>query len=160
MVVWTLPYIVSFFLWFINDIVDDQCYLWYNVETTTQRIMILVYGMLMFAFIPSIILIYLYTRMALAINFNFSSKANETANKRSSRNQMNIFSTCLLMVVVFLISWTYYMGAVIQASVKKGSMASLLSDVFFLSEVLLEVNSCINPIIYAARFVLLVEILY
>ena len=151
MIVWTLPFILASFLWLVNEVVDDQCFFWYNVRTVTHRVLILIKGMIVFAIVPSIILIVLYTRMFSAIRFDFKSRSDDKNMKRFSKIQMNIFNTCVVMVVVFLISWTYYMGAIIQAAVRKGSMASLLSDSFFLAEVLLEINSCVNPFIYAAR---------
>lgn len=152
LVVWVLPFILGAYIWFITEIVDGKCIMWYNLRTNTHRILSLIQGMLIFSFIPSIIIIVLYTRMAFAIKFDFKSD-NVKTNSRLSKTQINIFQTCIIMVVVFLISWTYYMGTILEFAVKNGNPATLATDTFYFSEVLLEFNSCINPFIYAIRFV-------
>ena len=91
--------------------------------------------------------------MAFAIKFGFKTNTDKATEKRMSKTQMNIFSTCIFMVAAFLVSWSYYMGAIANSITQNGSMGSLLSDVFFMSEVVLEINSCINPLIYAVRLV-------
>ena len=96
--------------------------------------------------------------MAIAIKFGFSSdgkssdgNSSDKAVKRLSKTQMNIFSTCIVMVGAFLISWCYYMFALSAAVAKKGNITDALSTVFLLADAVLQLNSTINPLIYAVR---------
>ena len=157
---WLLPFILGSFIWFITEIVDGKCMIWYNLRSSTHRILSLVQGMLVFSFFPSIIIIVLYTRMAFSIKFDFKSDDKKMTDKSLSKTQINIFQTCIIMVVVFLISWTYYMGTILQFAIRNGDPTTLVTDTFYFSEILLEFNSCINPFIYAARLVFIDIVLY
>ena len=91
--------------------------------------------------------------MAIAIKFGFSGgdKSIDKAQKRLSKTQKNIFSTCLVMVAAFLCSWCYYIFALAAAAVKKGMLAEGLTTVFLLADAFLQLNSTVNPLIYAIR---------
>ena len=91
--------------------------------------------------------------MAIAIKFGFSGddKSGGKAQKRLSKTQKNIFSTCLVMVGAFLCSWCYYMFALAAVAVKKGILTDGLSTVFLFADAVLQLNSTVNPLIYAIR---------
>ena len=48
----------------------------------------------------------------MAIKFGFADDSGKGPKKKASftKAQMNIFSTCLIMVVAFLLCWSLYMG--------------------------------------------------
>ena len=91
--------------------------------------------------------------MGYAITFGFQSTNPNKSSKRLSKTQLNIFSTCLIMVAAFLICWSFYIGTMLNAAFEKGNIRALVSDWYYIAETLLEVNSSINPIIYAVRLV-------
>ena len=91
--------------------------------------------------------------MAIAIKFGFSGdvKSDDKAKKRLSKTQKNIFSTCLVMVAAFLCSWCYYMFTLAVVAAKKVSLTEGLNTVFLLADAFLQLNSTVNPLIYAIR---------
>ena len=91
--------------------------------------------------------------MAIAIKFGFSGddQSGGKAQKRLSKTQQNIFGTCLVMVGAFLCSWCYYMFALTAVAVKHGVVTDGLSTVFLLADAVLQLNSTVNPLIYAIR---------
>ena len=153
--VWVLPFLTHFYMPLLNEVIDGSCLIWCNVQTVLHRILILTNALIWFCLIPSITIIIFYTRMGFAIKFGFPTTSDGKGGSKKasfSKAQMNIFSTCLIMVVAFLVCWSLYMGTIIAASGATGYiMDSLNGDVFYVADLLLEVNSSINPIIYAFR---------
>ena len=151
--VWVLPFLTHFYMPLLNEVIDGSCLIWYNVQTVLHRILILTNALIWFCLIPSITIIILYTRMGFAIKFRFPTLNDVNDNSKIARlAQRNIFSTCSIMVVAFLVCWSLYVGTIIAASGATGYiMDSLNGDVFYVADLLLEVNSSINPIIYAFR---------
>ena len=92
----------------------------------------------------------MYARMGYALTFGFDSSSKQI-KKRLSKTQLNIFSTCLIMVVSFLFCWSFYIGTMMAAAIKNGDMRTLISNWFYIAELFLEVNSSINPVIYTVR---------
>ena len=151
--VWVFPWVLYSYAFWANDIIGGNCYVWANVHSTTHRVLVLVKGTLVLSIIPSTIIIVLYGKMAIAIKFGFSGddQSGDKAKRRLSKTQKNIFSTCLVIVAAFLCSWCYYMFALTAVAIKKGMLTDGLSTVFLLADAFLQLNSTVNPLIYAIR---------
>ena len=94
--------------------------------------------------------------LGYAIKFGFKSTTTDTGakapkSKNFTKAQRNIFSTCLIMVAAFMLCWSMYCGTIVVAALKSGYILESLTDLFHVADLLLEVNSAINPIIYALR---------
>ena len=145
------PLTIHSYHWYITDVLFGRCIIWYHAQTMTSRVLVLVEGLLTSCCIPAAAIVILYTKMGYAIKFGYQDEKQSSHTKRLTRAQLNIFSTCVIMVSCFLVCWSFYFGTILSAAVKKGDLKILLSDWFYIAEALLEVNSAINPIIYSLR---------
>ena len=143
LVVYTLPWITHIHHFFLSAVVDGKCRVWYNMNTELQKMFVLAVGMLSMCVIPSVLIIYLYGHMFIAIKFGFSAGSKHENSGKLSKGQMNIFTTCVLMVAASLICWMYFF-LVLSIHPNNG-------DVVNMTNVILLTNSILNPIIYVVR---------
>ena len=102
--------------------------------------------------IPISVMVVCYTRMIHALYK--SSRSLGTSNSANIDKlrlaQKNIFQTCLIMIVVFLICWITFEAAAIMYISK--IYTNLNGTLFTIGSLLTTLNSGINPYIYVFRY--------
>ena len=101
--------------------------------------------------IPISVMVVCYTRMIYALyKSSRSLGASNSANSDKLRlAQKNIFQTCLIMIVFFLVCWIPYEVAVIMFV----NFYTHFSDTHYtIGALLIVLNSSINPYIYVFRY--------
>lgn len=108
--------------------------------------------------IPLTTMCYCYVKMFKVLNDSkktFHSATKGESNSSSSVDklrvaQINIFQTCVIMVVFFLVSWLSSKSALFLFSI--GYYKSLAGNHYTLGNFAILANSCVNPFIYALRY--------
>ena len=109
--------------------------------------------------IPLIVIIICYTRMISALRgsskaFGIQKSDLSTSVPQAVHKlrlaQVNIFQTCLIMVVVFLGCWSTVESAILMYVL--GMYQNLGNNHYAIGKLLSVTNSCINPYIYAIRY--------
>ena len=108
--------------------------------------------------IPISTMSYCYIRMFLALNESkkrFHSSKKDTSELSSAGHklrlaQINIFQTCLLMTVLFLLSWLTAKSAQFLYAV--GIYKTLGGNHFALGNLAVVINSGVNPFVYVLRY--------
>ena len=102
--------------------------------------------------IPISVMVVCYTRMIYALYK--SSRSLGTSNSANSDKlrlaQQNIFQTCLIMIVVFLVCWITFEVAGVMYILK--IYKNLTGTHFTIGTLLTILNSGINPYIYVFRY--------
>ena len=101
--------------------------------------------------IPISVMVVCYTRMIYALyKSSRSLGASNSANSDKLRlAQKNIFQTCLIMIVFFLVCWITYEVAVIMFV---NFYSNFSNTHYIIGKLLIIFNSCINPYIYVFRY--------
>jgi len=136
---------------------DGKCLLIYELLAIPrlQRIVI-PYIAIMAVLLPTAIMLIAYIRMGIALqksmtNLNMSSdKKNNTHVEKSRQAQINLFQTCLLMVILFVLSWVAV--ETIMAPYIFGYVKSLSNDYYNVAILIAISNSCFNPYVYTIRY--------
>ena len=93
---------------------------------------------------PTMLMLFAYIRMGLTLyRSEFSSKDKQQA-------QMNLFQTCVIMMLMFTLSGSNICIAILLFVV--GVYQDLSGDHYTISIVLMVLNQCINPYIYSIRY--------
>lgn len=106
--------------------------------------------------IPLTTMSYCYVKMFLALSeskmrFHSSTKGSSSSSEHKIRlAQSNIFQTCLIMTVLFLVSWLSAKSAQLLYSI--GIYESLSGNHYTLGNLAIVANSCVNPYIYVLRY--------
>ena len=112
--------------------------------------------------VPLTTMMFCYARMLRALNESrkmFGGGSQSESGKESSGSssvhklrmaQMNIFQTCFIMIVFFLVAWVTQKSAVFLFVIHyyKG----LNNQHYALGNLGILFNSCVNPYIYAVRY--------
>ena len=94
--------------------------------------------------LPTVVMAFAYIRMGLTLyRSEFASKAKDQA-------QINLFQTCVIMMVMFTLSGTNICIAVMLFAV--GFYKDLNGSHYTISVILAVFNQCINPYIYCVRY--------
>ena len=117
------------------------------------------YHALFFAMVfPLIILIYCYARMIVALrrSMNMSAVAtkqidgSDSSVHKSRLAQYNIFETCLIITILFVLCWTTNETGLFLYVI--GVYPNLATDHYSIGRLLVLLNSCLNPFVYALRY--------
>ena len=155
--VWVLSGIGAIYIPVTTVIVDGACLLAYKLYGKWTWDYYPIHSMLFALFVPAAIMIACYTRMIIALH-------KSSKNIRSSKNtdskghkidkmrmaQLNIFQTCFIMMLFFLLCWLTKDSAVLMYAI--GVRPNIANDHYLVGRLLIVVNSCINPYIYAVRY--------
>ena len=69
--VWVFPIVVHIPYPFTIELLHGTCFLLYHVRTVQHRVLLLLSRWLFLSIIPSVLIVVLYTRMGLAMKFDF-----------------------------------------------------------------------------------------
>ena len=95
-------------------------------------------------FLPTVVMAFAYIRMGLTLY------RSEFASKSKQQAQINLFQTCVIMMVLFTLSGFNISVAVILFTV--GVYKNLNGSHYTISVMLMIFNQCINPYIYCIRY--------
>ena len=104
--------------------------------------------------IPLTVMVFCYTRMFIALRSSMkmsTSAASDSKTVHKSRlAQVNIFETCLIMTIIFVICWTTAQSALLLNILKVYTDSQNYH--FSIGRLMVLFNSCLNPYIYAIRY--------
>ena len=103
--------------------------------------------------VPLVITLFCYGRMLMCLrqSAQWTNGKSTISNQDKLRlAQMNIFKTCLIVTVVFILCWCSTETAIILYMAEY--YENLASVHFTIGTLLILVNSCLNPYIYAIRY--------
>ena len=104
--------------------------------------------------LPVVVIVFCYSRMFHALyssSRSFGNKSARNANADKLRlAQLNIFQTCLIMITMFLICWLSLNSAILLFIFKV--YTDLSGTHFSIGNILVILNSGINPYIYVFRY--------
>ena len=95
-------------------------------------------------FLPTLIMLVAYIRMGYILY------RSEFASKDKRQAQVNMFETCVIMMIMFTLSSLNTCIAMMLFAV--GYYKTPSSDYYNISIILLVFNHCINPFIYSLRY--------
>ena len=95
-------------------------------------------------FLPTLIMLVAYIRMGYILY------RSEFASKDKRQAQVNMFETCVIMMIMFTLSSLNTCIAMMLFAV--GYYQTPSSDYYNISIILLVFNHCINPFIYSLRY--------
>ena len=102
------------------------------------------YSIVLNVLLPTTIMVVAYTRMGLTLyRSEFSSKDKHQA-------QINLFQTCVIMMVMFTLSGSNICIAIMLFAV--GFYKDMSGSHYTISVILMVFNQCINPYIYCLRY--------
>ena len=103
--------------------------------------------------IPVAVMVVCYLRMIRALyrsSKSFKSTPGQTNSKKLHAAQMNLFQTCLIMLIVFLACWLTSQSAVLMYILDR--YPGLSNDHYSIGRLMVLINSVINPYIWAIRY--------
>ena len=155
--VWVLTGIGAMYVPVTTVIVDGACLLAYRIIGKWAWDYYPIHSMLFALFVPATIMIVCYSRMIIALHTsskniksskNTDSKGNKVDKIRMA--QLNIFQTCFIMTLFCLLCWLTKDSALLMYTI--GQRPNIGNDHYLVGRLLIVVNSCINPYIYAVRY--------
>ena len=116
--------------------------------------MIPLYAFVVDCGIPTVIMTYAYIRMGLTLRSSRSQTANKeskiTSNDKLKKAEVNLFQTCLMLMVLFVLCWSNNCFAVSLYMI--GVLPNLGGTYYHISVMLIVFNSCLNPYVYTLRY--------
>ena len=155
--IWIGVYIALAIVPATTIIKDGQCRVAYYIIGTFWAKYYGIHCFVISIVIPLIIMGYCYMKMFLALSSSLSMGASSSLDKNASATvhksrlaQMNIFQTCLTVTVVFVLCW----------ATNESCLMAFILDIYksfagthcSVGRILIGVNSCLNPYIYALRY--------
>lgn len=155
---WIFCILALLFIPYSTVIKYNRCLLGYKMIGTWLWDFYTPYTLVLAVAIPLSTMIYCYIKMFVVLNESkkrFHSSAIDDGNVSSSDRkirhaQINIFQTCLIMVILFLVSWMSSKSALFLYSI--GFYKTLSGNHYTLGNLAVTANSCVNPYVYALRY--------
>ena len=103
--------------------------------------------------IPFTIIVFCYSHMFIALNE--SQKKFNSGNIESSSTdklrlaQMNIFKTCVIIVIVYLTAWITAQSSIVLYLIGYYNTLGLHDQI---GDTLITFNSCVNPFVYVIKY--------
>ena len=141
---WVCGLVFSSDIVFFMQVVDYACIFTAHIRFPVLfSIMIYIY-IIMHIMLPSLLMLIAYLRMGLVLkNTGFTSKV-------SSQAQVNLFQTCVLLVITFILMGFYqFVMMVLQIRNVNPDVVALH---YHISNSLVLLNATINPFIYCFRY--------
>ena len=134
-------------------LIGETCYPAYKLLISNYVQHYSIYEMSFGILVPFVISFICYAAMfrALSQSTKFSGGDTQSGNLHKRRlSQINIFKTCLVVVIVFVICWSIPESALLLKSMDV--YTTLNNTHFSLGRVAVILNSCLNPYIYVVRY--------
>ena len=155
--VWVLTGIGALMLPLTTVIVDGTCIFVYRMRGTWVWDYYTIHSISFALLVPAAIMIVCYSRMIIALlksskNIRSSKNTDSEGNKSDKMRmaQLNIFQISFIMMLFSFLSWLTKDSAVFMYAI--GVRPTLGNDHYRVGRLLIVVNSCINPYIYAVRY--------
>ena len=137
-----------------SGVVDGDCWLYYNFPSPTAQRMYGICVVTLRFFIPLIVFVYAYARIAYVIHKKVQQKesqsSQEAAKEKWTRGRRNAIKTMALVSVAYLLCMA--INQIYFFSFNVGFPADYTSNFYHASVALVYLNSTINPFIYAAKY--------
>ena len=128
---------------FFYQYIHGTCMFTLPIRYPTLFELLTPYYLVVIILFPSVVMILAYVRMGLALRSSkFSSKSTKAA-------QTNLFQTCLLLMLVFLVTG---LNHAVSLLLLQFEVIVNTVDQFQLSSALVIFNSCLNPYVYCIRY--------
>ena len=127
--------------------IDDStgyCVYTAHIRHPTVHNMFAIYHMVINTFFPTVVMFIAYSRMGYILY------RSEFASKDKKQAQVNMFETCVLMMIMFTLSSLNTCISMMLFAV--GYYPTLGSDYYNVSLMLLVLNHGVNPLIYSLRY--------
>ena len=134
-------------------IFENKCFVAYKLVTTYWVDWYSPYEIIFGIIVPTFISVICYWMMFRVLNkaVHLSEGQSQSNNIHKIRLvQMNIFKTCLVVVIVFVICWSIPETAMFFFSI--GIYTNLNNYHFYIGRLAVILNSTLNPYIYAIRY--------
>ena len=142
---------------------DTQCLVAYKLKSTFKIDFYPVETFIVALIIPVCVMSFCYIRMfqALSKSFKFSGISKTSSMRTEEKNnssllhksriaQINIFETCFIMTILFVVCWTCLETALLLYIIDY--YPHLGNDHYTIGRLMVVANSVINPYIYAIRY--------
>ena len=140
--------------WF-TEIQNGRCLIGVGMVTTWFWEIYPTYEFVISTAVPLVVSVACYARM-LHVLSQSAQQSNQVSDSKGSSvhklrlAQMNVFKTCLLVLVSFIVCYMTLESAVLLFIF--GYYKTLSSNHFTIGYLLVILNSCLNPYIYAIRY--------
>ena len=152
---WLLGFIFPFVNICITYVDNQACLFTYKYNPDIIGDLIPIYFFIIDCGIPAIIMVFAYIKMGLVLR---GSRLNKTISSDKTHQQtdtirqaeVNIYQTCVMLMIVFVLCWSN--NCIGVALFMIGYLPHMNTTYHNVSVVLILMNSCINPYIYALRY--------
>ena len=103
--VWVFPMVVHIPYPFTIELLHGTCFLLYHVRTVQHRVLLLLSRWLFLSIIPSVLIVVLYTRMGLAMKFDFKGMHPLKIWKLLTKQHDQKHTTLVNTFEIFLFHW-------------------------------------------------------
>ena len=131
---------------YLVQVIDDLnvCIYTSHIRYPILHTMFAPYSIVLNVLLPTTVMIFAYIRMGLSLyRSEFFSKTKQQA-------QINLFQTCVIMMLMFTLSGSNICIAIMLFAV--GVYKDLSGNHYTISVILMVFNQCINPYIYCIRY--------
>ena len=129
---------------------NDECVFTYEYDPPFISILIPFYFFVLDCFIPAVIMVGAYLKMGLTLRESLSSSITAPGKLRVKKAELNIYQTCLMLMIVFVTCWTNNCIAV--SLYMSGYFSTMETNYHHISIILITLNSCLNPYVYVVRY--------
>ncbi len=158
LVVWIFGFVCEAMIKFPTvHILDGQCIVYFIWPSPLAKAMYGTFAILLKLLVPLVVLIYCYTRIVLVLqrkiaktSVNIVSSTSQLKENNLSRGRRNTIKTLFTVGLCFALCWTWNQINFYRSNL--GYYLDFSSDTYHTTVILVYINSCINPFIYAFRY--------
>ena len=136
-----------------SRIIDGRCIPYVDVHSDTIMSLLMPYYFGLATVIPTTVMIYCYISIGITLRKSalFQKSSDEQPQSmKLGRAQMNLYQTCVLLMVVFVLCNSVHAAGFVLYTI--GYYDSLNNDYYRVSVLFVILNSCLNPYIYSVRY--------
>ena len=148
LLVWIIVPVYRLFYVNTNVVIDGKCRIYADFPSQSLRTFFGISVVMILYFIPLLVLIYAYTHIAYALHKRIRQVRSEKSQEDIYlRGRKNTIKTLLFVSVSFVVCWT--INQMYFFLYNLGYNVSFTTDFYHTAVVLVFLNSCVNPFIYA-----------
>ena len=131
---------------------DGNCVPYLAIHTPVIFTLLTPYYLTVACIIPAGVMVYSYVAIGLTLrkSSKFQRQVNTKGSNKLQRAETNIFQTCAILMLMFVVVWTVYAIAFLLIQIE------LFNDPnkYFLNYtgLLIFLNCCLNPYVYCFRY--------